>query len=314
MAVYYPYFRGRQNELLAIRHCAGTIARSDFVPIIEPVKESFKGLERALDELQKANAKAVVIGNPEHGDHSLNSNPVVQFLSANYPQVEVGIMARQEYDAAGLANSCKGFLNANRDVTLIHAGFSDGLGLSNELGDAASRIRHVYVESRTGRLYRSHFRVGERVLLGNGFEQRINRKHPPLELFSDLHLTYPVDGMNGFGDYLMVGDEYSESGGPAYAVAIHLTFIDPKKEQQMFIHHFVSDTVDTPTDPAGKFAEALEKLVREVNAPGSPIFRSTALAEFLDLHLRQHFPGLGSVKKLSMIHHIETLADFFSQP
>ena len=27
----------------------------------------------------------------------------------------------------------------------------------------------------------------------------------------------------------------------------------------------------------------------------------------------KHFPGLGYVKKLSMKHHIETLADFFSR-
>jgi hypothetical protein len=31
--------------------------------------------------------------------------------------------------------------------------------------------------------------------------------------------------MDGFGDFLIVGDDYSESGGPAYAIAIHLTFI-----------------------------------------------------------------------------------------
>ena len=30
--------------------------------------------------------------------------------------------------------------------------------------------------------------------------------------------------MDGFGDFLIVGDDYSDTGGPAYAVAIHLTF------------------------------------------------------------------------------------------
>ena len=58
---------------------------------------------------------------------------------------------------------------------------------------------------------------------------------------------------------LVVGDEFSESGGPAYAIAIHLTFIDPDKENEMWIHHFLSERQDTPKDPAGKFAEALAK-------------------------------------------------------
>lgn len=29
----------------------------------------------------------------------------------------------------------------------------------------------------------------------------------------------------------------------------------------MYVYHFVSDTRDTPTDPAGKFAQALAKLI-----------------------------------------------------
>jgi hypothetical protein len=31
----------------------------------------------------------------------------------------------------------------------------------------------------------------------------------------------------------------------------------------MYIYHFVSTTNDTPTDPAGKFAQALEKAYRQ---------------------------------------------------
>lgn len=34
----------------------------------------------------------------------------------------------------------------------------------------------------------------------------------------------------------------------------------------MYIYHFVSDTRDTPTDPAGKFAQALKKLVNKLEA------------------------------------------------
>jgi hypothetical protein len=117
--------------------------------------------------------------------------------------------------------------------------------------------------------------------------------------------------MKGFGDFLIVGDDYLESGGPAYAVAIHLTYVD--KEGDMFIRHFVSDRTSTPTDPAGKFFEALEKLKDEIDDLESLIFKSSASEEFLELHKRGHFPGLGYVKKLSMIHHVELMADFLKR-
>lgn len=116
--------------------------------------------------------------------------------------------------------------------------------------------------------------------------------------------------MVGFGDFLIVGDVYSESGGPAYAVAIHLTFIDPDKDDVMYIYHFVSDTRDTPTDPAGKFAQALAKLIEKLDSGTSHILETEAIKEFRTLHEKGHFPGLGYVKKLSMKHHIETLAAY----
>jgi hypothetical protein len=117
--------------------------------------------------------------------------------------------------------------------------------------------------------------------------------------------------MNGFGDFLIVGDEYSEEGGPAYAVAIHLTFIDPDRDDAMYIYHFKSQRQDTPQDPAGKFAEALERMMRVLDKPNSKVLETGAVKEFRALYKQKHFPGLGYVKKLSMNHHIETLAEYF---
>jgi hypothetical protein len=78
----------------------------------------------------------------------------------------------------------------------------------------------------------------------------------------------------------------------------------------MYIYHFVSDSRDTPTDPAGKFGEALELMMARLAQPNHHIFESSAITEFRRLHDEGHFPGLGYVKKLSMKHHIETLNHF----
>jgi hypothetical protein len=79
----------------------------------------------------------------------------------------------------------------------------------------------------------------------------------------------------------------------------------------MHICHFKSDRYDTPTDPAGKFAEAVGKLAREMRTDNPKIPRTDAVEEFLGFHRSGHFPGLGYVKKLSMQHHIDVLARYF---
>ncbi|HCT6430858.1 TPA: sce7725 family protein, partial [Enterobacter hormaechei subsp. hoffmannii] len=193
------------------------------------------------------------------------------------------------------------------EVTFIHAGFDEPKALHERFGDG---YKHVFFSNYCSKAYRKHFSGSERILIKDGFEKRRNADHPDSEFFSDLHLNYEEEGMNGFGDFLIVGDEFTESGGPAYAVAIHLTYINTKHEDEMYIYHFVSTTRDTPTDPAGKFAQSLDKLMAALNSGKSMLLETSAIKEFRRLHNPSHFPGLGTVKKLSMIHHIETLADF----
>ena len=81
----------------------------------------------------------------------------------------------------------------------------------------------------------------------------------------------------------------------------------------MFVYHFVSESQDTPTDPAGKFGEALDLMMAKLNSNRSKILETEAVLEFRDLHRRGHFPGLGYVKKLSMKHHIETMSAYLGQ-
>lgn len=312
--MYHPYFRGKQFELIAIRETAALMAKVGFIPIIEPVREALKGLERTLTEICAADGEAVVIVNPFHGDHAEDGVSISLLLEQNFLDkkgITAGILLRNNMDAND-AMACYEKHKAHLP-TFVHAGFTEAKALAEKLRDELPETRHVFFEKHCHKLYRKHFKgAGKRVLLRDGFERRRNADHPPVELFSDLHVTYDEEDMDGFGDFLIVGDDYTEGGGPAYAVAIHLTFVDPDKDDVMYIYHFVSTTKDTPTDPAGKFAQALAKLIRKLESGASMLFESTAIAEFRDLHAKGHFPGLGYVKKLSMKHHIETLADFLS--
>jgi hypothetical protein len=309
--MYHPYFRGKQNELITVRETAPLLAAADFVPIIEPVKESLGGLQRALQAVCDAGGHAIVIVNPHHGDHAEDGENISDLLQRTFlgrDEIAAGVLLKEGMTVREALGCCE--VHENHALALVHAGFSDARGLVDALGDEVRRMLHVFFPA-CGRLYRRHFQGATCILLKDGFERRRNRDYPLVEPFSDLHVTFRDEGMDGFGDFLIVGDEYAETGGPAYAVAIHLTFIDPTKDSAMFIYHFVSERQDTPTDPAGKFAEALGAMMRKLAEPDHHIFESSAVAEFRDLHARGHFPGLGYLKKLSMKHHIETLNAYF---
>lgn len=312
--MYFPYFRGKQFELIAIRESAACLAAANFVPIIEPVRESLGGLERTLTAVLSAQGEAIVIVNPYHGDHRDDGAGITELLQQRdfaTNAIGIGVLLQGGMTVADVMAISAVY--PGRELSLVHAGFNQARELADSLRDGPAVTRHVFVDKYCSKLYRRHFRDGERILVADGFKrQQRNRDYPTVEFFSDLHITYADEGMNGFGDFLIVGDDYSETGGPAYAVAMHLTFIDADQDDAMFIYHFVSDRQDTPTDAAGKFAEALRKLIRKLDSGTSELHNTSAILEFRNLHANGHFPGLGHLKKLSMKHHIETLAEFFS--
>lgn len=307
--MYYPYFRGKQFDLITIRECAPLMAEVGFTPIVEPVKEGLNGLKRAIDAVNTAGGNLILIVNPANGQHSEDPAALTALMQDElneHQNIAPGILLSEGMTIEAIMALCNSY--RERQITLIHNGFTDRT-LADHLERERMAIRHVFVGDN--RLYRKHFKGEERILVLNGFEKRANRKHPKYEEFSDLHVTFEELGMDGFGDFLIVGADYSDGGGPAYSVAIHLTCIDPSKDDAMFIHHFKSIRYETPTDPAGKFAEALDNLAAEVNSEGTNILRTNAVQEFLSLRDSGHFPGLGYAKKLSMNHHIETLATYF---
>ncbi|WP_323006439.1 sce7725 family protein [Pseudorhodobacter sp.] len=311
--MYYPYFRGKQFELIAIRDTAELMAGAGFTPIIEPVKAQLKGLQRALDAVCTAGGTVIVVVNPEYGDHADDGEKISTLLRDEYLELENVYAGLLLTETTSLGDAVKLYNNhKEHQPVFIHAGFMDAKALAEKIGDKLEKTRHVFFEQNCKKLYRKHFDGAHRVLLRDGFTKRRNADHLsiPIEVFSDLHITYTDEGMDGFGDFLTVGSEFTEGGGPAYAVAIHLTFIDAAKDDEMYIHHFVSDSKDTPTDPAGKFAEALLKLRITYDTGKSGLFLGKALTQFLELQEKEHFPGLGQAKKLSMIHHIETINNF----
>lgn len=313
--MYHPYFRGKQYELITVREMAPLLKAAGFCPIIEPVRETLSGLQKALEAVAAEGGSAIVIVNPHHGDMSSSGKSLTDFLNKEFlgsPHISAGILLTQHM-ALDDALQCYAAHSEHRPA-FIHAGFTDAKGLAEKLAQPTQKQHHIFVDGFCGKLYQKHFKGSHKVLIHDGFQKKRNKDYGFIEHFSDLHATFEEEGMNGFGDFLIVGADYVESGGPAYAIAIHLTFIDPGQDDAMQIYHFKSQRQDTPQDPAGKFAEALTAMMETLDMPGgSNVLETNAVKEFRALHEQGHFPGLGYVKKLSMSHHIETLADYFNK-
>ncbi|AUZ55966.1 hypothetical protein B1L07_13705 [Stenotrophomonas acidaminiphila] len=307
---YHPYFRGKQYELICIKENAELLSNAGFCPVVEPVRNDIGSMLRCLSEIEKHKGRAYIVANPGCGTLKVGLGD--EFRASLSKLIDASTGLAWIYRTQGLEDGSTKI--PAEPVALLHDRSADASAIKASVTKSeASFSRNIFIDAKdSGTLYRRNFKGEDRVLVRDGFRKKKNSDYldPEIEHFSDLHLTYQEEGMDGFGDFLTVGDEYADGGGPAYAVAIHLTFLDEDKESSMFIRHFVSDSNLTPADPAGKFSEALAKLAAAVRAPNSKIAVTKAVAEFLELHDRGHYPGLGYVKKLSMQHHLELMASF----
>lgn len=302
--MYYPVLRGKQFELIALRELASVLDKTEFCPIIEPVREKLAPLGKTILHLNKENIEPIVIVNPCIGDFS-------QF--AGKVSIEESLLLTHENLKFTPCFSSKG-LSTSELSSLINsmskpfAVFVEE-GLNKEtlqvLSDASLVISNKY--------HRAAFKsLSKVVIVENNFSKATkNSEYPDKSYFSDRHTDYK-EGTNvvGFGDYTITGDDFLESGGPAYVVAIHLSYIDPDEFDAMYIRHFKSYDDKSPTRPGDKFGYALDKLINFTLSNPTLFSDTLGLQGFKKLKDQEHFPGLGQVKQLSIQHHIETLSRY----
>lgn len=303
--MYFPFLRGKQFELIALRDISDVMStKTDKVsPIIEPVKDS-STLSNILKEFKAKDINFSLIVNPDVGDLQNNTRKILDIIEkidglSNF-QIAVNISSKTKHDKiqeelSKLKQKCNG-------LTLIH-----NVEVPKSFIETYSKIfpieNNVINFKTTGSRYHREFEQKTRVRLEDFFPvQDKNADYLPIgdSKFSEEHLYFKEDGFKGFSDYLTIGDNYTETGFLPFAIAIHLTYLDG--ENKIRIKHFVSDSNDDTSDTAGKFSEALEKLIEWSK---TLTFKTKAIKIFEELHATQHFPGLGTLKKLSIMHHIE---------
>lgn len=305
--MYFPYFRGKQFELILLREQADFLASNHQLPIIEPVRSNTKQLEKAIVALNDKIAQHIIIMNPSAGEHANDHSAICALLQSVPTNSSTITGIKLTYDLT--EEQIQDLLHAlpTDSFALIHAGYQNYAWLQAELINRQLTPRFNIFITNPGHLYKNAFATNS-VVIRDGFQLMRNRDYPPEEFFSDLHTTYVRDGFDHFGDYLTIGEQYKEGGGPAYAVAIHLTYLNTVDENTIWIKHYISDSNFDTSDPANKAKEALTKLANEHQTRTFQIPSTPALDELLAYRAQNHFPGLGMLKKLSMWHHLHVVA------
>jgi len=306
--MYFPILRGRQFELLALRECVSkNILSAQIIPIVEPVKVS-STYTKTVDSFIKAGKSIAIIRNPQVGswgkDLNKESNKKVR---------------EQVYEQLKNTNVISSFYVTSKLDACIELADKNGISIGSLLllctnpeyvgnyekviGDNIPQYNVIPDKSDFRRRIRPN-----RVMCEDHFPKQmrnIDYSDIKTEFFSSDHLYYADDGYKGFSDYSVVGEEYSETGFAPYAVAIHIVYFDEKNILR--IAHFVSDSNDDISDPARKFAEAVGKLV-EWNKTMK--LDTVGIQEFEAAYHNQTYPGLGVVKKYSIMHHLELMSRY----
>lgn len=302
--MYFPFLRSKQFELIALREISDLLNSGRVIhPVIELVKDNPSSIKKTAEILSNNDILFTLIVNPSVGDLKNNLNHILtQLEPIRNLRFNIGINItssfNQDFTTVVLGNY------QEKDLTLIHElRYHDLPGLQNYF--SGRRIQYnlydpnIVVPSR----YLSLIPVGTRVKLTDPFDKALrNSDYVEDEyLFSDDYKYFRADGFDGFSDFQTIGSDYLDQGFAPKAVAIHLTYV---KNDAIWIKHFVSDSNTDISDVAGKFGEALSKLVQFANTQQ---LDTRAVHTFRELARNNLYPGLGTIKKLSIMNHIEVI-------
>lgn len=309
--MYYPYLRGKQFELKALRDFSSENKDEDkILPIIEPVNQLINALSLAIDQLKANGMIFSIIVNPNDGDYR-HKTVSFDILKSKPDLAEAKGVWIPAYLYQGQP------LELDREITSspweeVILVFKTCADVDNK--DVSSLISNRKVKTVVNNFGKTVSRRVKKAIKDSGkslvcFEDCfVNKKrnadymNDVDEPFSEMFYYWKEEGFDGFGDYTALPSEYAEGGMLPYALAIHLTYL--KAEDQIYVHHFVSDSNFDQSNIKGKFYEAASKI--------EPFFEGKIHTASVDELIAKAndpdgYPGLGYLKKLSVKNHLELL-------
>lgn len=317
--MYYPFLRGKQEELLAVKELLLSDKLSERVtPVIELVKLS-STLIKTLETFINAERNIYLVMNPIVGEFEDNMSEIL--LGNEDPDEEKKISKlnqnRDSFDELFKSEFIKVALYYGND---FNSYFNDvGLESTNEIAvllkDSEENERFsqsTYArDSRISLCFTSELEdtvnfPGKAVLWKDRFNKKARNSdydNPEDEFFSKDHLMYSKFDCIGFSDYSIVGSEYIDGGFAPYAIVIHIIY-QSTDNNFLRIHHFMSDTNNSSKNPALKYEEATVKLVNWCE-PNLNI-KTLGYSKIKENYDTKSYPGLGCIKRFSIMHHLET--------
>ena len=315
--MYYPYLRAKQFELKALREFSEEHQNdTKIVPILEPVKKQPNALKLAISDMRKNGMRFALIVNPTDGDFkhdSINFDILLEdlglfennktiddwipaFLCSKKQQLDTVLPLIEKYSMKNVMlifRSCMDIDNqtVNTLVDNPKVGY-----IVNAFGTTISRR----LKKRLKETNKKIIRLDDCFKSKNRNADYANNDD---EFFSEEPFYYKTDeNLDGFADYTTLPSEYVEGGMLPYALAIHLSY--RKNKDQIYVHHFVSDSNMTNSDIRGKFREAACKV--------EPFFRGKEKTNAVNEIITKSedsdgYLGLGYLKKLSISNHLELM-------
>lgn len=309
--MYFPYIRGKQYELIALRELVESdLLSRHIIPIVEPIKLIPSLVSAMLNYIQKEHPIAIVqnpsVGQFEHDIKNARVNPDARYRQLflehlNRNEITKAIIMKRDADVILKLWNKQG---VNKEETLVINSQRDYL-------DTYKRVFSSDIPKYTLIPNDSSFDKavqGKKVLFRDRFTKKPRNADyvdASDEFFSEDHLNYQSEGYEGFSDYSIIGGEYQKPGYAAYAIVIHIVYFDDN--DILRIKHFVSDSNESIKDQPMKYYQALKKLYTWHSEGLKPKNESTGLNTFLQHYKDQSFTNLGVIKKLSIMHHLEIM-------
>lgn len=280
---YYPYFRGKQYDLYALRELVqqGLIGAST-VPIIEPVKDS-RALLQTLTVFQEHQQPFYLIENPQAGDFRTEAG-MVKLANLSVPKAHI--------------------LTGGEETSLpeLLIGFE---------ASAIQQYEPEWFESHTT-IVPYEFRIlnhikGPKIINQDAFT-RVPRpayyESQPDELFTTDHVATAKRGFQGFSDFSIDSRIYYEQSFPSAIMALH--FVYPQKDE-LRIHHFLSAEEGTQKEKFFGIMAEVQQWCETIKLETSGL---SLLVEYLH---SQKFPGMGVLRKAQVMHHLEVVNQVLKQ-
>src|SRR5690625_3622198 len=235
--MYFPYVRGKQFDLIAIRELVEDgLLTEKIIPVVEPINLT-STLISTIKTCVDHEKRIAVIHNPQVGVFRS------KYSDSNNEELknEFNELMNDEYElyAHILNEESKSELNDLSDMG-IHG--SDMLVVHNKL-DYIDFYNEYFSEAPLYNLIPDDSAFRRRiskniVSLKDNFpkkQRNVDYLNVRASIFSDDHLFYETEGYKGFSNCSIIGEDYIDSGFAPRAVAIHIVYFD--KDNILKIKH-----------------------------------------------------------------------------